>query len=68
MIALGFDLYRKKILTFRLGKAFGSLVYLITKINVINRLVTSFALINPLGRFIYTKLSRKSARVKEGSI
>ena len=68
VIALGFDLYRKKILTFRLGKAFGSLVYLITKINVINRLVTSFALINPLGRFIYTKLSRKSARVEEGSI
>jgi len=68
VIALGFDLYRKKILTFRLGKVFGSLVYLITKINAINRLVTSFALINPLGRFIYTKLSRKSARVEERSI
>lgn len=65
VISLGFDLYRKKILTFRLGRVAGGLVYWITKCAKINKIATRFALTNPLGRFIYTKLAKKSSLIKE---
>lgn len=60
IISLGFDLYRKKILTFRLGKIIGNLVYWVTKSERINKIATGFALTNPIGRKIYTSLSKKS--------
>lgn len=67
IIALGFDLYRKKILTFRLGKIIGNLVYWITKQGMINRLATQFALNNPIGRKIYIGLSKKSYTAEKKS-
>jgi radical SAM superfamily enzyme YgiQ (UPF0313 family) len=60
VIAKGFDLYRKKILIFRLGKILGSLIYWATKNNWVNKTTTHFALNNQLGRFIYMRLARKS--------
>lgn len=60
IVSLGFNLYRKKILTFRIGKTLGSLIFLITNIDVVNRFATRFALSTPVGRYIYTKLARKS--------
>lgn len=68
IVSLGLDLYRKKILTFRLGKLLGNLIYWITKIKSINKLATRFALNNPVGRFIYIKLSKKSFGHKEVSV
>ena len=67
VIRKGFDLYRKKILNFRLGRVLGSIIFWITKNNFINKLSTNFALTNPLGRFIYLRLSRKSFTTKEGA-
>ena len=67
VIRRGFDLYRKKILNFRLGKVLGGIVYWITKNNFINKFTTNFALTNPLGRFIYIRLSKKSFMTKEGA-
>ncbi|MFA5156195.1 MAG: radical SAM protein [Candidatus Omnitrophota bacterium] len=61
IISLGFKLYRKKILTFRLGKVLGGLVYLVTGIEIINKFATRFALTNPVGRFIYIRLSKRSS-------
>jgi len=60
IIAMGFDLYRKTILTFRLGKILGNLVYYITNNKIIDKLSTNFALNNPIGRFVYNSLSKKS--------
>lgn len=68
VVALGFDLYRKKILAFRLGKILGGIVYWITHNNWLNKIATNFALNNPMGRFIYIKLSRKSYITKEGKV
>lgn len=65
VIALGFKLYRKKILTFRLGKVLGYMVYWITGLDFINKFATRFALTNPWGRFIYIGLSRKSFTQKK---
>lgn len=67
IIRRGFDLYRKKILNFRLGRILGGIIYWITGNNFINKLSTNFALTNPLGRFIYLRLSRKSFMTKEGA-
>lgn len=60
IVSLGFDLYRKKILTFRMGKFLGNFIYWFTKCAWIDKIATHFALNNPLGRAIYMKLSRKS--------
>lgn len=68
VVTLGFDLYRKKILIFRLGKTLGNLVYWITKNASLNRFASSFALNNPIGRFIYIKLSKKSYMTEEGEV
>lgn len=65
IIALGFNLYKKTILTFRLGKILGNLVYCITKYKILDKLATDFALNNLLGRYIYILLSAKSFRPKE---
>lgn len=65
VVAMGFALYRKKILTFRLGRFLGNLVYLFTSIGIINKLATRFALTNPLGRFIYSAFARRSVRDKQ---
>jgi anaerobic magnesium-protoporphyrin IX monomethyl ester cyclase len=65
IISLGFNLYRKKILTFRLGKVLGNLIYWLTQNNSINKFATHFALNNPLGRAIYIGLSKKSFMIKE---
>jgi len=67
VIRKGFDLYRKKILQFRLGRILGGVIYWITKNNFINKFSTNFALTNPLGRFVYLRLSRKSFMTKEGA-
>lgn len=67
IVALGFDLYREKILNFRLGKVLGGIVYWLTKSSAVNKMATHFALNNPLGRFIYLKLSRKSFKVDDGN-
>lgn len=64
IISLGFDLYREKILKFRLGRIMGSIAYWVTKNKIVNKLATNFALTNPLGRFIYIKLSGKSFSAK----
>lgn len=66
VISLGFNLYRKKILTFRMGRLIGNLVYWATACDGINKFASRFALNNPLGRFIYTGLSKKSYLAKEG--
>lgn len=60
VISSGFDLYRKRILKFRLGGLLGNVVYWITKNGAINKFATRFALTNPFGRFIYMSLSKKS--------
>lgn len=60
IISLGFDLYRRRILAFRMGPVLGNLIYWATKVNVLNRLATNFALNNPFGRRIYMALSRRS--------
>jgi radical SAM superfamily enzyme with C-terminal helix-hairpin-helix motif len=65
VIALGFDLYRERIVKFRLGRFLGGLVYWITKAGWIDKLATNFALNNPLGRRLYIGLSRKSFMTKE---
>lgn len=67
IVSLGFDLYRKRILVFRLGRLLGNMIFLITNIDVINRFATRFALSTPLGRYIYTRLARKSFSVREES-
>ncbi|TRZ96076.1 radical SAM protein [bacterium] len=67
VVAIGFDLYRKKILTFRMGKFIGNLAYWITKSSKINKFATNFALSNPMGRAIYIRLSRKSFMTEEGT-
>ena len=68
VIRKGFDLYRKKILNFRLGKVFGGIIFWLTKNYFINKFTTNFALTNPLGRFIYLRLSKKSFLTKEGTV
>lgn len=65
VVAMGFDLYRKKILNFRMGSILGNLIYWVTKASLINKIATQFALNNPVGRFIYLNLSKKSFAVKE---
>ncbi len=65
VVALGFDLYRKRILTFRLGKIIGNIIYWITANAKINNLATHFALNNPLGRAIYVLMSQKSSMTRE---
>jgi radical SAM superfamily enzyme YgiQ (UPF0313 family) len=65
IVSRGFDLYRKKILTFRLGKIFGMVVYWITKCKGINEVITRFALCNPVGRALFIRFSRKSFMAKE---
>lgn len=65
IIALGFELYRKRVLTLRLGKVFGNLIYLVTNIGVLNRLATQFALSTRFGKFIFVSIARKSFKTKE---
>ncbi len=64
VISLGFKLYRRKILKFRLGKILGNLTYLATNNETVNKYAMRFALSNPFGRFIYTTLSKKSFNAK----
>ncbi len=68
VIALGFDLYRERILKFRLGRFLGGLVYWMTKAGRINKLATNFALNNPLGRRVYIGLSKKSFMTREKTL
>lgn len=65
IISSGFELYRKRILTFRLGRFLGNLIFLVTKFSLINKLASRFALNNALGRHIYTRLARKSFMAKD---
>lgn len=60
IVSLGFDLYKKKILTFRLGKILGNLIYSITKLDTINKFATNFALNTTIGKSIYNSLAKKS--------
>jgi len=60
IISRGFDLYRRRILVFRLGRLLGVLVYWITSFELVNRLATDFALSNPFGKSIYLLLSKRS--------
>lgn len=68
IISRGFDLYHKKILTFRMGNLIGNFVYWITKCESINRFASNFALNNSIGRSIYLRLSKKSFAIKEGIV
>lgn len=65
IIAMGFDLYKKTILIFRLGKILGNIIYYITKNKIMDKFATNFALNNSIGRSIYILLSAKSFRPKE---
>lgn len=65
VVSLGLDLYRKKILVFRMGKIMGNIFYWITKQSALNKFATHFALNNPIGRAIYKGLSRKSFIIKK---
>ena len=65
IIKMGFDLYKKTILTFRLGKVLGNIVYYITRNKILDKFASNFALSNPVGRFIYILLSGGSYRPKE---
>lgn len=68
VVALGFDLYRKRIITFRMGKVLGNLMYWFTRFERLNKFATAFALQNPVGRFIYVGLSKKSFMVRKGKL
>lgn len=68
VVARGFDLYRKKILKFRLGAFLGSIAYWITRNNLIAKFATDFALHHKFGRLIYIKLSKKSYQTKGDDI
>jgi radical SAM superfamily enzyme YgiQ (UPF0313 family) len=65
ILALGFDLYRERILTFRMGQVLGNLIYWVTKCSAINKFASHFALNNPVGRYIYSLLSARSFKTKE---
>lgn len=65
IIKMGFDLYKKTILTFRLGKVLGNIVYYITHNKILDKFASNFALSNPVGRFIYILLSGGSFKAKE---
>lgn len=65
IVDMGFDLYRRRILTFRLGALLGILVYWLTRFEKINKFATHFALNNPVGRFIYIRLARESFQTEE---
>lgn len=56
----GFSLYEKKILSFRLGSIMGSIIYLLTRPKIVNKLVFDFALANKFGNRLYQFLSAKS--------
>jgi len=56
----GFNLYRKRILTYRLGKGLGTCMYLATSCEPINKLATNFALGTNIGKRIYGALSKRS--------
>lgn len=58
--AAGFEIYRKRILTWRLGRVPGTLAYLATKPRWINGAATRFALGTHAGKAVYGFLSRKS--------
>lgn len=60
IMSMGFDLYKRKILTFRLGKELGRLVYWCTKPKIIDRLATEFTSGSAIGGFIYKLFSKKS--------
>ncbi|MDD2751783.1 MAG: radical SAM protein [Candidatus Omnitrophica bacterium] len=62
IISRGFNLYRRRILVFRLGRLLGTLVYWFTSFSLINRLATDFALSNRFGKSIYMLLSKKSKK------
>lgn len=54
----GFALYKKKILTLRLGKALGTLVYALTRLPFLDKLATEFALSNRFGKRIFMSLAK----------
>jgi len=54
----GFDLYRKKIMTFRFG-VIGYLFYLLTKSDYLLNMGLRFIFKNKLGRYLYIKLTRR---------
>ncbi|MFA4889244.1 MAG: radical SAM protein [Candidatus Omnitrophota bacterium] len=68
VVALGFDLYRQRILVFRLGKIIGNIIYFITANTKINKSLTHFALNNPFGRAIYIMLSHRSFKPREENV
>lgn len=65
ILKIGFDLYKKSILTFRLGRILGNIVYYITRNKILDKFASSFALNNRIGRFIYILLSGGSFKAKE---
>lgn len=56
----GFALYEKTILRFRLGKALGKLVYILTRFRPLREWGRNFALYSRAGRKLYLALSSKS--------
>jgi len=60
IMSKGFNLYEKKILSFRLGSIMGSTIYLLTRPKIVNKLVFDFALANKFGNRLYQFLSAKS--------
>jgi anaerobic magnesium-protoporphyrin IX monomethyl ester cyclase len=65
IIAMGFELYRKKVLAFRLGKFLGILIYWLTKSEIINKFASDFALANKYGKALYRMLSARIV-IKQG--
>ncbi len=66
VVSSGFDLYRKRILTFRLGKILGGFIYWLTKCETINKIASYAALSNPVGKAIYVRLAKKSYQTRKG--
>jgi len=66
VVRKGLDLYRKRILIFRMGWV-GWVIYMGTKLGWVNRVLTQFALSNKVGRKVYVWLSSNSfkQRIKD---
>jgi len=60
ILKLGRNLCTKTVMKFRLGKILGTMVYTLTRINILMKIGTYFALYNPLGRKLYNFLSKSS--------
>ena len=65
VVALGFNLYKRKYLKFRFGNVFGSIIYYITKIKLVDKFAAFLVLDTRFGKSIYITLC-KIARALKG--